>query len=92
MADWIWLNPEQYPALQTTRCTTFAAPKDAPFAMAEFRKEIMLRERPVRVTLTVSGDTKYWLWVEERFLGMGPVCAGGDYGNTQPMPHHYAAR
>lgn len=92
MADWIWLNSEHYPALQTTRCTTFAAPKDAPYAMAEFRKEIMLRERPVRVTLTVSGDTKYWLWAEERFLGMGPVCAGGDYGNTQPMPHHYAAR
>ena len=92
MADWIWLNPEQYPAYQTTRCTTFAAPKDAPYAMAEFRKEIMLRERPVRVTLTVSGDTKYWLWAEERFLGMGPVCAGGDYGNTQPMPHYYATR
>ena len=90
MADWIWLNPERYPAYQETRCTIFAEPKNAPYAMAEFRKEIVLRERPVRVTLTVSGDTKYWLWADKRFLGMGPVCAGGDYGNTQPMPFTYA--
>ena len=92
MADWIWLNAEKYPLCQTTRRTTFAEPKNAPFAMAEFRKTVKLRARPIRVTLNVSGDTKYWLWVDGRFMGMGPVCAGGDYGNVLSMPFYYATR
>lgn len=90
MAEWIWLDEKKYPAQQTTRCTTFGQEKTV-FAVAEFQKTVTLRERPRRVFLRVSGDTKYWLWANGRFLGMGPVCAGGDYGNTLPMPWHYAS-
>lgn len=90
MAEWIWLDAKRYPAQQTTRCTTFGREETA-FAVAEFQKIVTLRERPRRVFLRVSGDTKYWLWANGRFLGMGPVCAGGDYGNTLPMPWYYAS-
>ncbi len=90
MAEWIWLDAEKYPEQQTTRCTIFGTDKTT-FAVAEFRKALTLREKPVRVRMRVSGDTKYWLWADGCFLGMGPVCAGGDYGNCLPMPYYYAS-
>ncbi len=88
-AKWIWLNQERYPEYQKTRCTVFGEQKHTRFAIAEFRAEFPLKSRVRNVHADVCGDTKFWLYESGRFIGMGPVCAGGDYDNARPMPKYY---
>ena len=88
-AKWIWLNPELYPQYQKTWCTTFEEPGERKFAVAEFRKEFPLGGAVKNVHIDVFGDTKFWLYESERLIGMGPVCPGGDFSETGPMPIQY---
>ena len=94
-AKWIWLDPTTHPDMQRTFCTMLA-PKEvragAPYGVAEFCRTVALREAPVRVRLRVSGDTVFRLWLNDRFVGEGPVCAGGDWLTFSALPWHFANR
>lgn len=90
MAKWIWLNKRDYPDIQSTFCTCFCNSKGCTYAIAEFFRTFHFEKRIEKAEITVSGDTKFRLWVNGRFAVTGPVCPGGDYGYEQPMKNHYA--
>ena len=89
-AQWIWLPEEIYPGRQESFETVFSEKRNyTGFCAAEFKKEYKFEKRAVKAEIEVSGDTKFWLYVNGEFTGLGPVCHGGDYNNKRPMPYHY---
>lgn len=93
-ADWLWLSPAKHPERIKTRTTVFSEIKeDTVFTAAEFRKTFSGFGDGVHETeIYVFADTKFQLYINETYLGTGPVAAGGDYGNTLPMPVQYINR
>lgn len=90
MAKWIWLNQQDYPEIQTTFCTQFCDKDGYSYAVADFFRTYTFQKRVIKANITVSGDTKFRLWVNGDFAVTGPVCPGGDYGYEKPMANHYA--
>lgn len=86
MRKFIW-HPD--PQEQSTNCTWFVAKKASPFAVYRFQKEHRFAKKAVGMEISFFADTKYVLTVNGQFLGMGPVCPGGDYLNCRPMPVQY---
>ncbi|MBQ6824417.1 MAG: hypothetical protein IJP27_07175, partial [Clostridia bacterium] len=76
MRKFIW-HPD--PQEQSTNCTWFVAKKASPFAVYRFQKEHRFAKKAVGMDISFFADTKYVLTVNGQFLGMGPVCPGGDY-------------
>ena len=89
MKNFIWLDSALYPEYQKTYCTIFADRADTKFCVAEFTKKYEFKKKIVNAQIKVSADTKFNLWCNEKWVGIGPVAAGGDYGNTLPMPKYY---
>ncbi len=90
MAKWIWLNEQDYPDIQSTFCTQFCSAEGYTYAVADFLRTFEFQKQIEKAEITVSGDTKFRLWVNGKFAVTGPVCPGGDYGYCQPMENHYA--
>ena len=90
-AHWIWLSPEQYPEFQLTEQRIFW-PKKYKDCVAEFQKVISFSQVPKKITLYVSGDSVFRLWLNEVFVGQGPASAGGDFliKQDEPLPWYYA--
>lgn len=89
MKKFVWLDSEKHPDIQRTRTTTFAQDDGDKFACVGFKKT-MTFEKPVKnVVLKVFADTEYQLYANGEFVGAGPVCPGGDYGNTEPPTVQY---
>ena len=88
-AKWLWLDPVKYPDRILAPCTTFAGGGYTPTAV-EFSRTLTLPhgKNPV-AHICIFADTKYRLTVNGSILGVGPIAAGGDYGNCQPMPVQY---
>lgn len=93
-ARWLWLNQEKHPGTSATPTTVFAAPPEGfAFTAAEFEKTVTRRaSHPATLTLTVFADPKFRLFVNDVYIGTGPMAAGGDYANTRPMPKQYVNR
>lgn len=90
MAEWIWLDPERYPGLQKTKVCCFAGKEPVyQYGMAEFRRKYSLGKAAQRIRIRVFGDTSFRLWVNGKFVGQGPVAAGGDFLCKRPMPKQY---
>lgn len=97
-AKWIWLDSNRYPEYQKTYFGCEAEdkmPKDPKFpynyCVADFSRRIVFDTKPERVELRVSGDTVFRFWVNGEFVGLGPVCAGGDFlGRKEPLAWYYA--
>ena len=92
-AHWLWLDPVRHPDRVKAPCTEFQLKDDDLFTLAEFTKTVSLPRtgRPHRLTVdAIFADTKFRLTVNGRYIGTGPVAAGGDWGNTLPMPKQYA--
>ena len=78
--NWIWLNDEIYPQNQKSFYTLFCEEKrKIDFSLVEFKKELNFEKKIKKVEIDVSADTKFWLYVNNKFVGLGPVCHGGDY-------------
>lgn len=93
--NWIWLRKESFPKLQHTYICHASAPaeKESSFyGMAEFQKKFQLKKPAQKVDIYVSGDTFFRFWLNEKFIGKGPVCAGGDFIYSGPLPNYYANR
>lgn len=49
----------------------------------------MFSEYVKLLKIRIFADTTYILYMNGKKLGRGPVCPGGDYANTKPMPIQY---
>lgn len=88
-AQWIWLNSSQYPEFQTNQqCILW--PKTGRNCVVDFQNKIDFLRIPKKVTLHVSGDAVFRLWVNGAFVGQGPASAGGDFLLNGPIPWYYA--
>ena len=92
-AKWIWLDKDKYPDCQKSEITYFdKRRKKNKFVAAEFIFSKRFDKRIEKATVCISADVKYWLKVNGDFVGVGPVCAGGDYAEMRPelaMPVQY---
>ena len=85
----IWIDKELYPELQNSFYTTFCESSGYNFAVVAFKKSYKLKKNTKSVKVNLFADNKYFLYVNGKYIGTGPVCPGGDYGNTKPMPVQY---
>lgn len=56
--------------------------KDDHFCVAEFYREYRFDKNVKSVTLHVTADTFFKLWMNGRQIGRGPHCPGGDFDGT----------
>ena len=96
MEDWrgkaIWLDPERFPDVQESIFTTFDNHVPNRYAVARFERKIMIEPGCREVVIWATGDTKYRLYMDGTFLGMGPAESGGDYGNDKPLKYRFYDR
>lgn len=83
------MNKENYSQYQHTYNTTFCNRDEYKFAVVAFQKKYHIKDNVKSATINIFADTKYFLYVDGEYVGAGPVCPGGDYGNTRPMPVQY---
>ena len=89
-AKWIWLDKEKFPNLQICPASTFDHDvKDPKFAVVEFNKHFDFDKKVKSVGIDISADVKFFLYVNNEYVGMGPVNSGGDFGIHIPMPVRY---
>lgn len=88
-APFVWLPEEEYPAFQKTNPTYFCDKKQCHYGVALFRKTFFLNAAVKKAYLRVSASVKYRLYLNESFLGRGPIAQGGDYGNTDLLDYWF---
>lgn len=87
-AKFIWLNSEVYPDLQKSPISVFLpCCKDFNFSVAGFKKEYWFENKIKTAKIRVFGDTRYYLYINSKFVGMGPV----PVGPASIMPEQYAS-
>ncbi len=87
-AEFLTLAPELHPEFAQIPTTIFVK-CNRKFVAARFERRIELPESGGHAKIAIFADTKFRLTVNGRVLGVGPVAAGGDYGNTLAMPIQY---
>lgn len=88
-AQWIWLNPIEYPEQQRCRINGFQ-PEDSGFAVIEFVRSYAFDRMIKYVSLCFSGDTEYRLLCNGKLVATGPVTIPGDFMcNDRVRPWHY---
>lgn len=92
MNNWIWLSEKLYPNNQSTVCTSFAdgTSKIQSYCVAEFKKDYEADAEIKHLNIKISADTFFRLFINDEFIGEGPVCAGGDYESEKSPYWHYA--
>ena len=86
----IWLDKDYYPDCQESEYTYFDERRGQyPYVLAELCCRKKYPAKIVKAKIDIFADVRFWLYLNGAFVGTGPVCAGGDYGNTQPMPVQY---
>ncbi len=85
-AKFIWTDNKKY---ISCRKTVFDKSETANFRVCAFKKTFTFEEEIQTAVIKIFADTKYFLYINGSFIGTGPVCAGGDYEMTEPMPVQY---
>lgn len=89
-ANWIWLNNKIYPDTQTGEFTYFCKDRDSNrYILADFVKHKNYDKTIMCADVKISADVRYWLYINDSYIGTGPTCPGGDFGNTKPLNNHY---
>ena len=89
-ASWIWLNNVNYPDIQSGEFTYFSKDRENNrYILADFIKQEHYNKTIIDVDVNISADVRFWLYVNDKYVGMGPVCPGGDFGNIRPLNNHY---
>lgn len=89
-AKWIWLDPKLYPLYQKSEITAFDNSKNEyKFVVGEFKRTYNFQKTIAKAIIEVCADVKFTLHVNGNCIGCGPVCQGGDYAGTTPMPVQY---
>lgn len=71
MAEFIWLDSKKYPEY-------IKNDEGSKFCIVRFSHEFCA-PRVEKIRLKVCADAKYTLYINGKFIGIGPVSAGGDY-------------
>lgn len=88
-ADYIWLDEELYPNLQKSSVSVFSPEKKKyHYGVAAFKKNYSFDKKVKKAIISVFGDTRYYLWLNDTFVGTGPCPVGGDFN----MPYHFVDR
>ena len=89
--NWIWLPESSFPDRQTTFYSPLARTRDSLYTVASFTRRYEFGKNPVRITLTVSGDSAFRLYAGDTLICRGPAWVGGDFlYNDTPRPNWYA--
>lgn len=88
-AKTIWVDPKKYPDFQKSFETTNMTRDGFKFRVAEFKKSISITKAIDNAYIAIFADCKYRLTVNNKIVGMGPVCAGGDFSNPHSLPKSY---
>ena len=88
-AKTIWVDKVKYPDFQKSFQTTMMPSDGYKFRVAEFKKVFSISKAVSSAFITIFGDCKYRLTVNNKTIGMGPVCAGGDFSNPHSLPKSY---
>lgn len=88
-AKTIWLSKTEHPEFQKSFETTCMPHEGYILRVADFKKEFFIEKQVKEAYITVFGDCKYRLSLNSRVIGMGPVCAGGDFSNPHSLPKSY---
>ncbi len=85
----IWVDVKKYPDFEKSFETTGMSRENTFFRVAEFKKEFSVEKDVKEAYITIFADCKYRLSVNSEVIGMGPVCAGGDFSNPHSLPKSY---
>lgn len=88
-AKTIWVSKEKYPDIQNSFETTNVSSDGYKFSVVEFKKTIEITKEIKEAYITIFADCKFRLSVNDKAIGMGPVCAGGDFSNPHSLPKSY---
>jgi len=88
-AKTIWVDKEKYPEFQKSFETTGMSRENTYFRVAEFKKAFNIGKNVKDATITIFADCKFRLSFNSEIIGMGPVCAGGDFSNPHSLPKSY---
>ncbi len=88
-AKWIWLNPLTYPNVQKSTTWFSKDYHDYSCRFAEFKREYLFDQQIEKVVIQISADVKYFLYINDAYVGVGPVTPGGDYNSALSMPQQY---
>lgn len=90
-AKWIWIDKKIFPEYESCPVSLFDKSRENhEFIVAEFKKSLKFDKDIKNVSIEISADVKFHLYINDKFTGLGPVCAGGDYGAAIPMSVHYS--
>ena len=78
----LWLDPAVYPEMQET---SFEESDSGSYCVAAFAHTVSLSGKVRSVTFDVTGAAQYFLWCNDRFVGLGPASAGGDFLASKPL-------
>ena len=80
-SKWIWLDEKKYPDYMISNKTIYAQNKESnKFCIVEFARALLLNKPASSFKISISAQTKYYLWVNKTYVGEGPVYPGGDVG------------
>lgn len=88
-AKTIWVDSKKYPDFQKSFETTNMSRDGYKFRIAEFKKIFNITKEISDATIAIFADCKYRLTINNKIIGMGPVCAGGDFSNPHSLPKSY---
>lgn len=88
---WIWLDSRIYPKGQHGPYTGNWDAMCEDGTVVEFSRRIVTEKAIDRVDIRYSADALVQLWINEKFLGTGPVWVGGDFlANDRARTNRYA--
>ena len=90
--NWIWLDESAHPDTYKTATWFSKNHKDLPCKFVEFTKSLSLDKKAKNIDIEISADVKYFLFVNGKYLGLGPITPGGDYDCPDPMPEQYFSK
>ncbi len=85
----IWLDSSKHTDSWHGYESIFMMHGDYCLRVADFKKIINISKDVKEAYITIFGDCKYRLSVNSQVIGMGPVCAGGDFSNHHSLPKSY---
>lgn len=88
-AKTIWVDINKHPEFEKSFETTGMSRENTFFRVAEFKKDFSVEKDVKEAYITIFADCKYRLSVNSEVIGMGPVCAGGDFSNPHSLPKSY---
>lgn len=87
-AQWITLPVEEYPKYQKSSYSVYDE-ENFPFAVSEYICTYYYDKQIKEVSINISADSRYRLWINGEWIGRGPCHLGGDYNRKEPFPYRY---